>query len=1286
MNDSFIELETRGLNAREGKVVLPVGRAITIGSGADCDVVIEHPSIAPCQARLIFDQEVVILELAGGAEAHGRVCLDGEPVTAPMPVRAGQQIAVGPALLRWRWLPKEEWPTMPGARLRGRGQSAVVQLAEEVKRGRYRAGSEVGRGGMGRILEAEETPLRRPVAMKVLLTSESGQGHAEERFIREARITGGLEHPSIVPVHELNVDETGRVFYTMKLVKGLTLREVLHRLSNGEPEARRRYKLPALLTIFQKVCDAVAFAHAQAKPIIHRDLKPDNIMVGEYGEVLVMDWGLAKVLGRDDPPEDDKKHPANSDETEKDDKDIALLVTQPGTAMGTPGYMAPEQARGQASTADERTDIYALGAILYALLTLEAPVKITAKVGHEFQERWQRGEKVTQNFRRFVAPLLSDRSMRKKLAHLPGQTVPDSLAAVVLKAMSLRPEDRFESVKKLQADVAAYQAGFATSAEGARVWRRFNLLVARNKVFFAAIAAIFVVLLAATAISVYQRRATIQSNKELQSSLQRASRADHEAARQRFHAGAWREGLALMGRSLTFWPDNREAANYLLSAIVFGHGDRDRLPVFGVHHGAAIFECAFSPDGRYFATASDDHTTRVWDAATGTQVGKTLHHAGPCGMPCFSPDGGQLLTTGADGVAMLWDTQTGEPLAKPMRHGRRDLDALSDVLTCVFSSDGKQILTGSLDHTARLWDAASGKEIAQLVNPHRVGDARFSPDGSRILTSYWYGGAMLWDAITFRPIGSAMTHGATVKKAIFTPDGNKIITSSLDKTARIWDAHTAKPLSPPLNHRDFVWDVDVSPDGKLFATGCYDKTVRLWSLADGSPVGVPMEHEGPVDTVAFSPDGKQLVAASRDKTVRLWDTATCKPLGTPMRHDETVLRAIFNPDATKVLSVGWDGAAYLWDAEVPAWPGEIMPIPGQVRSIEFDENDDRVFVATRDGQAGFWSLRKKEFVTPVAHQADAISAAVFHASSKQFATAGPDRIVRFWNAVNGKQIGETKAGKDTIVAIAFSADGSSVFAVYLGGAVLQWKVPNGTQIGNVMKHSEKMDALAVAPSGAELATGCRDDFLYLWKLPGGDAAPRKIRHTNPVHAISYHPNGHSIATGCDDHTARIWSLDNGEQLGEPFALNGRATAVRYTAGGNALLVGSMEDTEVNYYDAKTRNSLYLPLPHPTGVTQITSNASGSLVITVTTDGFARLWRIPSTSEPIPKWLPDYLRALGGLSFSAGQQLSQVPTRERLKLRKALLERQEESLVWDGVMRRSFRSGATADDRPWSNAR
>ncbi len=237
-----------------------------------------------------------------------------------------------------------------------------------------------------------------------------------------------------------------------------------------------------------------------------------------------------------------------------------------------------------------------------------------------------------------------------------------------------------------------------------------------------------------------------------------------------------------------------------------------------------------------------------------------------------------------------------------------------------------------------------------------------------------------------------------------------------------------------------------------------------------------------------------------------------------------------------------------------------------------------------------------------------------------------------------------------------------------------------------MRHSEKMDALAVDPSGRELATGCRDDYVHFWETAGGSALPRKLRHGNPVLAISYHPAGHSIATGCEDHTARIWSLDDGEQSGEPFPLKGRATAVRYAAGGNALLVGGLEDTEVNLYDTKTRNSLSHALPHPAGVSQIASNASGSRVITVTTDGVARLWRIPSTSQGPPPWLPEYLRALGGLSFSTGQQLTQVPTRERLDLRKKLLHAPRESSVWDEVMTWSFQRADTGAADPWSQTR
>lgn len=391
-----------------------------------------------------------------------------------------------------------------------------------------------------------------------------------------------------------------------------------------------------------------------------------------------------------------------------------------------------------------------------------------------------------------------------------------------------------------------------------------------------------------------------------------------------------------------------------------------------------------------------------------------------------------------------------------------------------------------------------------------------------------------------------------------------------------------------------------------------------------------------------------------------------------MRHDDIVLHALFNPaDGNKILSLGWDKAAYLWEATPPARPGEVIPFPGEVRWLEFTGDDDHLFVATRDGAAGLWSLEQKRFVTPVARQREAISVADFHSARGRFATASADGIVRFWEVTTARQIGETKPTKDAIVALEFANDGNSVFAAYLSGDVLQWKVSDGTQIGKTRKHSEKMDTLAVSPSRRQLATGCRDDYVYLWDTENGNPHPRKLLNTNRVLAITYSPDGKSIAVGSEDHTARIWSVDSEKQTGEAFVLNGRATALHFVAGGKALLVGGVEDTTVTCYDTKTHEALYLPLPHPVGISQITASASGSLVATVANDGVARLWRIPHTAQPPPAWLPDYLRAIGGMAFSAEQRLVEVPMRERVALRQKLLAMPPDSSEWDAIMRSSL---------------
>jgi serine/threonine protein kinase len=290
-----------------------------------------------------------------------------------------------------------------------------VADAPDVGGTRYELVEAIGRGGMGIVYLARDRQLDRPVALKVVDVGPDG-ARARGRLAQEARIIARLEHPGIVPVHDSGVLPDGRLYYAMKLVRGRRL---------DEPGCRSA-ALAERLRVFLKVCDTVAFAHAHG--VIHRDLKPQNIMLGSFGEVLVMDWGVAREVGTVQQP------PAGS----VDVRQVPSLQTAHGTVLGTPGYMAPEQARGDVGAIDERTDVYGLGGVLYFLLTGCAPV-------HEE--------------RRDAAPAPVLRPPRWY-----DRSIPRPLEAVCLKALAGDPASRYGSVPQLAGDVASFLAGHRVGA------------------------------------------------------------------------------------------------------------------------------------------------------------------------------------------------------------------------------------------------------------------------------------------------------------------------------------------------------------------------------------------------------------------------------------------------------------------------------------------------------------------------------------------------------------------------------------------------------------------------------------------------------------------------------------------------------------------------------------------------------------------------------------------------------------------------------------------------------
>ena len=388
---------------------------------------------------------------------------------------------------------------------------AAVLAGQPANGQRYLLEGEIARGGMGAVLRAVDCDIRREVAVKYLL--DQSDPRKKVRFVEEAQVTGQLEHPNIVPIHEVGVDGQGRLFFAMKMVHGRSLQQILEELRESPRAAAKEWPLGRLLTVFVSVCNALAYAHSRG--VVHRDLKPANIMVGDFGEAYVMDWGLAKILRRPATAESTaviqatpsfawaegadsstaKSATVRTSRQESDDR------TMDGAILGTPLYMAPEQALGQLDAIDPRTDVYALGAILYEMLTLLPPIDrdggpalILARVIH--------GE--------LVPP--------EKLA--PGRRIPPELSAIALKALAKEPADRYPSVEALRRDVELYQEGRSVSAREDTKWELARKFVKRNKAFSATAAAavllLAVVLVWSSVVNYQARRATDRAFQDYQ--------------------------------------------------------------------------------------------------------------------------------------------------------------------------------------------------------------------------------------------------------------------------------------------------------------------------------------------------------------------------------------------------------------------------------------------------------------------------------------------------------------------------------------------------------------------------------------------------------------------------------------------------------------------------------------------------------------------------------------------------------------------------------------------------
>ena len=1075
---------------------------------------------------------------------------------------------------------------------------------------RYRLIDDFAYGGLGKIWLAEDTVIRRRIAFKELQPKWLKNSGIVDRFVEEIQLTGQLEHPGIVPIYDLGFREDGVLYYTMKYVKGVNMEDAIVAL-HGLPRrsSKRHLAFTRLLRQFIAVCQAVGFAHGHR--VLHRDLKPQNVMLGEFGETQVLDWGLAKLVNVIDEHESTAKSGTKpkkpirltmSNWTLGTDTELAeagkngrrhVIVdahtdTQLGHVMGTPAYMSPEQAQGLNDQLRSSTDIYSLGAILYKLLTNQHPAAGTVD------------EMLTQVIAGKIAP---PREM--------DPSIPAPLEAICLKAMAMEPSDRYRHALDLAADVEAWLADEPVSILPDS-WRvRFRRLRKRNPKWVAssAVAVVmgFVAILGSMLYQVTLRNDLKASNSQLAKAIQEtaAKNIELQEANAKEHAAAqFAENSAELEKAARKAAEQsaddalrhlyvtdmtlaqsawKEARVGEIVRLLDRHKPGE-LPAGGpkdlrgfewhywnrlVHpyqmsldrHTGAVRSVAFSSDGKRLASASYDQTVKVWDAMTGQETLVLNGHADWVRCVAFSLDGSRLASASNDKTVRIWDATSGRQIFLLNGHSR-------EVTSVAFSPDGKWLASGSEDQTVKVWDATSGQEARTLTGHSReVASVAFSADGNRLASGSWDRTVIVWDTTNGQALRTLTEHTNLVSSVAFSPDGKRLASASYDGTVKVWDTQSGQVLRSLKGHADDVHSVAFSADGKRLASASEDQTVKVWDATNGQEMLTLKGHTGTVRSVAFIKDGKRLASASDDQTVKVWYTSSGQETLTLQGHGVPVTSVAFSADGKRLASASEDQSVKLWDATNGLGVLTLTGHSGGVRCVAFSADGQRLASASADRTVKVWDTTSGESkLTLNGHRRDVTSVA-FSPDGKRLASASADQTVRVWNAMTGQTVRTLRGHTDDVHCVAFSTDGTRLASAGEDQTVKVWDAASDQALLTLKGHSGAVHGVAFSQDGKRLASASWDQTVKVWDTTSGELMLTLKGHASQVESVAFSPDGKRLASASWDKTVKVWDATSGQ---ETLTLKGHTSlvmGVAFSSDGERLASASY-DKNVKVWDAR----------------------------------------------------------------------------------------------------------------------